>query len=235
MKRFVIITGATSGIGYAVTKQLLAEHHTVLALVRRRDALRDLSGDLHILEADLAQLDTLAGLCKKILQRYPSADALISCAGKGLFQNLEEFSLAQINDMTNINMSSPIILIRHLISHFKRKDLADIIHIGSEAALLGAKKASIYCATKFAMRGFFQSLRAECASSPVRISLIHPGMVDTAFYAHLYFQPGQHPLQHLKADDVAQAVSLVLNARAGTVFDEIHLTPHKKVIEFKDK
>ena len=111
--------------------------------------------------------------------------------------------------------------------------LADLIFIGSEAALVGSRKGSIYCASKFALRGFSQALRDECAKSSVRVSLINPGMVKTDFFQTLTFKPGEHESQHLLAEDVADAVSYIINARKGIIIDEINLNPANNVIQFK--
>jgi len=108
-----------------------------------------------------------------------------------------------------------------------------LIFIGSEAALTGSRKGSIYCASKFALRGFSQALRDECAKSSVRVSLINPGMVKTDFFQDLNFEPGEHHSNYLTATDVAETVIYIINARSGIIIDEINLNPANKVINFK--
>jgi NADP-dependent 3-hydroxy acid dehydrogenase YdfG len=109
----------------------------------------------------------------------------------------------------------------------------DLIIIGSEAALSGGRRGAVYSACKFALRGFAQSLRDECSNSGIRVCLINPGMVSTDFFKPLDFAPGTDSSQHLRPEDVAEAVRLVLKAHPGTVFDEINLNPLKQVIQFK--
>ena len=104
--------------------------------------------------------------------------------------------------------------------------------MGSEAAVSGGKKGAVYSATKFAVRGLAQSLREECAGSGVRVGIVNPGMVNTGFFDRLNFRPGNAPGDHLTPEDVADAVWLMLSARAGAVIDEINLSPQKKVIQF---
>ena len=67
----------------------------------------------------------------------------------------------------------------------KRNGNSRVIYMGSEAALRGAKRGSLYCAAKFGLRGFAQSLRQECASSGVHVSIINPGMVNTPWFDRL--------------------------------------------------
>ena len=90
----------------------------------------------------------------------------------------------------------------------------------------------MYCAAKFALRGFAQALRAECARSGIRVTLVNPGMVQTPFFDALDFRPGESPDCYILPEDVARTVAHVLAARPGTVFDEIDLSPQKRVIEF---
>ncbi|RLW54258.1 MAG: short-chain dehydrogenase, partial [gamma proteobacterium symbiont of Stewartia floridana] len=104
--------------------------------------------------------------------------------------------------------------------------------IGSESALSGGKRGSLYSACKFALRGFAQSLRAECSTSGARVCLVNPGMVASDFFNELDFRPGDAPENHLRVEDIAEVIHWVLNAHPGTVFDEINLNPLKKVIQF---
>jgi len=104
--------------------------------------------------------------------------------------------------------------------------------MGSEAALAGGKRGAIYSAAKFGLRGLAQALRQECAASGLRISIINPGMVKTGFFDELNFKPGDATDNYIMPEDVAGAVQLILESRAGTVFDEINLSPQKKVIRF---
>ena len=97
----------------------------------------------------------------------------------------------------------------------------------------GSRKGAIYCASKFAVRGFTQALREECGNSNVRVCLINPGMVKTAFFEHLAFEPGEHESNFILPEDVAAAVSYVVGTRAQIVIDEINLSPLNKVIKFK--
>ena len=107
---------------------------------------------------------------------------MISCCGYGHFAELEQFSFAAMQKMMNVNFLSQALLVKTFIADLKKRQNAKIIFIGSECSLSGQKKGSMYCASKFALRGFSQSLRQECRGSNVAVSLINPGMVDTAFF-----------------------------------------------------
>jgi len=135
--------------------------------------------------------------------------------------------------LMNLNFTSQVYLTKALLPALKSKANSDLIYIGSEAALKGSRKGSIYCASKFALRGFTQALREECGKSNVRVCLINPGMVKTAFFESLTFEPGDHDSNSISSEDVATAVSYVLESRFQIVIDEINLSPLNKVIKFK--
>ena len=110
----------------------------------------------------------------------------------------------------------------------------DIIVVGSEADLLGKIKATLYSSAKFGMRGFAQSLRDEVGSSGLRVCLINPGMVRSAFFDNLDFEPGSSPENAVESDDIAKIIVEVVEFRRGTVIDEINLSP-ASVVHFKTK
>ena len=98
--------------------------------------------------------------------------------------------------------------------------------------MAGGKNGSIYSAAKFGLRGFSQSIRKECSSKNIHVSLINPGMVRTSFFKNKNFQPGDEETNAIEPDDIAQLVINILSMREGSVIDEINLSPLKKVIKF---
>jgi 3-hydroxy acid dehydrogenase / malonic semialdehyde reductase len=233
-ERKILVTGASRGIGAAITHRLLQTGCRVVALARDFSAWpqQALPG-LETLSIDLADLESLPHRLGEIVRAHPELDGLVLNAGQGRFGSLEEFSYRQIREMVELNLLQHIYIARALTPRLKRVGRGDLVFIGSEAALNGGRKGAVYSACKFALRGLAQSLRDECSQSGVRVSLINPGMVDTAFYDDLDFAPGEAPENHLRAEDVAETVAMVLGAHPGTVFDEINLNPLKKVIRFK--
>ncbi len=233
INRTILVTGASSGIGRAVTLNLLAQGHTVIGISRRTLILAEPSERFIPISLDLSALTVLPDQLRDIQKRYPDIDAILFCAGAGQFGSIEEFSYAQIEAIMTLNFTSPVFLTKAMLPHLKRKAHSDLIYIGSEAALKGSRKGSVYCASKFALRGFTQALREECGTSNVRVSLINPGMVNTPFFDTLNFEPGEHETNSISAEAVAEAVSYVLNSPSNMVIDEINLSPLNKVVKFK--
>ncbi len=231
IKRVVLVTGASSGIGLATAQKLLQEKHKVIGLSRKKPSIIDPL--FSFIPLDLSKLKHIPEALEKLVIDFPEIDAIVANAAQGHFDNLEEISYSKIKEIIELNFLSQAFLAKAFLPSLKKKPRADLIFIGSEAALKGKKKGSIYCASKFALRGFAQALREECASSQVRVSLIKPGMARTPFYQQLSFAPSDEAHSALEADDIASCVQFLLGLHSRAVCDEILLSPLKKSLQFK--
>ncbi|QYZ64765.1 MAG: short-chain dehydrogenase [Gammaproteobacteria bacterium (ex Lamellibrachia satsuma)] len=233
--RTILITGASRGIGATIARRLLAADTAVIGVGRDFSEWETAPKNFTTVELDLADLEGLPHRLGEIARAHPDIDGLILNAGYGRFGSLEEFSYRQIQEMVDVNLIQHIFVSRAFIPRIKKQGFGDLVVIGSEAALSGGPKGAVYSACKFALRGLTQSLRQECAASGMRVSLINPGMVKTGFFQDLDFSPGEAPENHIRPEDIAEAVVMIIQAHPGTVFDEINLSPLKKVVDFSKK
>lgn len=231
MKRSILVTGASSGFGLAICQKLLALGHKVLGISRKKPPLEHPAFSFY--SVDLAQTSFLPEIFIKISKEFPEIDAVVFNAAQGHFGNLEEISFEKMKELLDLNFLSSAYLAKVFLPLLKKKDKGDLIFIGSEASLKGKQKGSIYCSSKFALRGFAQAIREECSSSSVRVSQILPGMARTPFYNELAFEPGPHEEAALLPEDVASCVELILSLDKRAVCEEIVLSPQKKTIAFK--
>jgi len=231
----ILVTGASSGIGKAICERLLAEGHRVTGFARDFSKFPCTSDNFLPLAVDLSDLDHLPSKLEKLREQLATITSLVCCAGRGEFAGLEELSYGQIKSLIDLNFTSQAFLVKHFLPLLKRSGDGNIIFIGSEAAISGSRKGTIYCASKFALRGFAQALRDESAKSGVRVSIINPGMVKTTFFDKLNFRHGSAEENYILPEDVAETVAMILRTRTGTVFDEINLSPLTKVIDFDKK
>ncbi|HAG71791.1 MAG TPA: short-chain dehydrogenase [Gammaproteobacteria bacterium] len=226
----VIITGCASGIGRAMTTELLASGYSVFGIDKNESGALSEFGDqsnFRFKKIDLADVDKLSSEFGDLSKGIEGPiKALVSNAGIGKMGFLEQLSIADLKLVMDTNFLSHAILTKCLLPRLKKQEtVSDIVYTGSEAALKGARQGSIYCASKFALRGFSQALRDECGKSGVRVTLLNPGAVRTPFFEDLHFEPGAQPENAIEARDVAQALLMVLQARFGTVFEEINMSP----------
>lgn len=233
--RTVLVTGASRGIGLAISRALLDSGYRVIGIARKFDEKLLSEDNFEAVSLDLSEIDSLESALKSLLKSHPDIDAVISNAGQGHFGSLEQFSVKQIQDVIDINLIQHILVARAFLPHLKTKGKGDLIIMGSESALAGGRKGALYCTCKFGLRGLAQSLRLDAAQSGVRVGIINPGMVDTSFFEELDFEPGHAPENSVSPDDVAGAVLTFIQAAPGTVIDEINLSPLKKVVRSKSR
>lgn len=228
MKR-ALITGASSGIGYATALSLHQQGWAVSGMAR--DFSQVEHRFMQVYNLDLSDIDRLPNELAALNTELP--DCLILNAGRGLFGGLEQLSYTQIRQVVDLNLVSNLVLLKHFLPQLKQAGSKDIVIVGSEAALSGAKQASVYAATKFALRGLAQSLRADCVSADIRVMLVNPGPAATNFFDELHFEPKLGDDFALAAGDVAQAILRALEYPRNVVQEEINIQPLKRAFETK--
>jgi short-subunit dehydrogenase len=229
----VLVTGSSSGIGYEITLKLLDLGAKVIGIARNHDRSKLENKNYTTYKCDVSAHQKLEILLKQILKKHPQINCFVSNAGYGDFGPLENFSTLQIKNFIATNLTSHIVMTKLLLPHFKRIKIGDIIFIGSEAGLLGAKNGSLYCTAKFGLRGFSEALSKDVANKNIRVSIINPGMIRTNFFENLNFEPGNDEENAINIKDVSSTVAYILDLSRNTIVDEINLSPLKKAIKFK--
>jgi 3-hydroxy acid dehydrogenase/malonic semialdehyde reductase len=224
----ILITGASSGIGFCLAEEFIKKNQEVIGVSRRKTL--DEAAYTHY-SVDLKRNES--SKFKEIAKNHVDLETIVLNAGYGVFKELEQFSDSEIVEMMNVNLVNQIILLKYLLPVLKKNGKGKIIIIGSEAGLNGAKKSTIYSATKFALQGFAESLRAECAKSNILVTIINPGMVKTNFHDELSFAPGEKPENHINTAQITEIVNLILSLDYNVNIDEINLSPRSKVVKFK--
>ena len=229
----VLVTGSSSGIGYEITSNLLDLGAKVIGIARNHDKSNLENKNYITYNCDVSVHDKLEILLKQILKNHPQINCLISNAGYGNFGPLENYSTSQINKFLSTNLTSHLVITKHLLPHFKRNKMGDIIFIGSEAGLSGAKNGSLYCTAKFGLKGFSEALSKDVSNNNIRVAMINPGMVRTEFFKNLNFEPGDSEENAISLRDVSSTVAYILGLSRNTIVDEINISPSKKAIKFK--
>ena len=230
-RKHALVTGASSGIGLAVTLRLLEQGYEVTGISRRGqvDALQH--ENFRPEAIDLGDLDALQSRLAEIL-RQTDFGCLVHAAGQGDFGSIEQFSVAQIEMAIRVNLLSGMVICRALLPQMRRAAEGRIIFIGSESALQAGRKGALYSAAKFGLRGFCLALREDCGSDGIQVSLINPGMVRSPFFDDQTFAPGDAPENAISTHDIASVVMQILQSNPNIVIDEINVSPRVKSINF---
>lgn len=205
----ILITGATSGIGLALAKQLT---HTRLILVGRRD-LETLSDPIFTTET-YCQADLAEESCGETIADWLNArgitkiDTLIHNAGVGWSGALWEQTEASIRGMVQVNLTAPVIITHHLLPHIKHAK-GQIAFVSSVVSTVPAPSYAVYCATKKALDGFARSLRIELGKSAT-VQVFHPGATRTAMPEKVGTPKAQYE-KYRSAESVATEIIKSLN------------------------
>jgi len=228
-----VVTGASSGIGEAITLRLLEMGYEVIAISRSITPEHFKSERVTPLSCDLSDTKALSIVLGN-LSADNSISLLINAAGFGRFEPHEELSNTLINDMINVNLNAPIQLSNILLRTLKQNQGA-IINITSIEAIRSNKFAALYSATKAGLRAFGESLFEEVRKSGVMVVTINPDMTDTPFFDNLHFGVGIDADTHLLADDISDAVENILSMRNGATVTEMTIRAQRFGITKKQK
>ncbi|MGI2115493.1 SDR family NAD(P)-dependent oxidoreductase [Shewanella frigidimarina] len=182
----IVITGASSGLGAALTQLYAAENQPLLVTGRSKQKLADVIAGLTQPEQANVQTHT-ADLCvaedvRALFSRLPSPPSkIIHCAGSGYFGPIEQQAPEAINQLIHNNLTSSILVLRELISRYRDHNVTVVV-VMSTAAQAGKANESTYCAVKWAIKGLVESLRLELKGSPMKLIAVYPGGMATDFW-----------------------------------------------------
>ena len=215
--RRAIVTGASSGIGKAITNRLLALGYSVIGISRSVVA-DDFEGErFQALQSDLTDSNAVIKLCEHL--KKEDISILVNAAGFGKFEPHEELDVAIITEMTFLNLTTPMLLTNATLRSLKQNS-GYLININSIEALRASKFAAVYSATKAGLRAFGDALFEETRKSSLSITNINPDMTQSNFYDTLRFDVSDKEDERLLSEDIADAVEHILTMRKGAVVSE---------------
>ncbi|GHO97590.1 short-chain dehydrogenase/reductase [Reticulibacter mediterranei] len=184
-----LVTGATSGIGRAVTEQLLEGGAKVAAFGRHLDGIKDLMEQhddrLWARPVDITDTAALRDVVEQAFEAFGNIDVIFSNAGSGAVGAAEELSDDAIHQQIALNMVAPIQLIRAVLPHLRKQGGGRLIQTSTMGGQITSPGGSMYHASKWGLEGFVESIIGEVAPFGIGITMIEPGSVRTQFGAAL--------------------------------------------------
>jgi 3-oxoacyl-[acyl-carrier protein] reductase len=228
MTDYVIVTGASKGLGLAICQQAAKHGFGIIAIARQCSdgltALQKAYPDLvHYHTADLTQLDVLADLCKQLLKQHGRPYALINNAAAGHDGVLATMPNSSIQHLMNLNIQAPILLSKYLVRSMLLNRRGRIINISSIIAKTGFNGLSVYAASKAALEGFSHSLAREVGKAGITVNCVAPGYMQTDMTSSLQGEKldsvkRRSPLGKLATvDDAAAMVVYLLGEQASAI------------------
>lgn len=231
-KEAAIVTGASSGIGYAISRKLSELGYEVFGFGRDFEKTEWTAADnVHPIVCDVLDTDKLCGYVKQIAAQH-QVRVLVNNAGVGYYGLHEELSPAKIKKLVRTNLEAPMILTQQLLRHLK-KNAGYVINISSVTAGQSNPHGCAYGAVKAGLSSFSHSLFDEARKYGVKAVTISPDMTQTNLYRNADFREGEEPESYLLPEDVAKAVEWILSQRGGVIVTDITLKPQLHRIKKK--
>ena len=235
-----VVTGASSGIGMAIARQLSTLGMKVILMARREAALHALAKELNaqgghafVYPINLRDTEALERILGEIQEQHGAIRLMVNNAGLGHHAPLLSGSTAHWREMLEVNVLATCVCTREAVQQMRAHgDWGQVIHISSMSAHRVPEGSGVYSATKFALRSLTESLRKELreVSSLIRIAAISPGFVETEFAAHYHRSEAkaeeiysQYPV--LQADDVARSLVYILSQPQHVQVHDLLLRP----------
>ena len=206
-----LVTGGSSGIGYAIAKTLIDAGTRVAITGRNEKNLYKAAESLHAvaIRADVTNEADVARTYREVLQAFGHLDILVNNAGVGVFKKLVDMDRAGFDAVFATNVTGTMLMGREAAKLFIQQNRGNIINICSTASLRGAANGTAYYASKFALRGMTECWRGELRQYNIRVFLVNPSEVLTNFGSAAGFEQKENPTK-LRGEDIAHMIKAAL-------------------------
>jgi 3-oxoacyl-[acyl-carrier protein] reductase len=179
----ILLTGGSSGIGKATAIDLIQAGAQVVITGRDEEKLMQTAKEIGAipLAFDVSEYETIPEKVAEAVAKLGGLDVLINNAGIGNFDLLDNLTIHQFENIYSVNVFGLALLTQEVVKYFKAKDRGDIVNIASMAATKGFSHGTVYASSKFALRGMTQCWQQELRRHNIRVMLINPSEVPTAF------------------------------------------------------
>jgi short-subunit dehydrogenase len=231
-----MVTGASSGIGAAVARELAARGDTVALVARRADRLDEVLADCSAAApasgrwaADLSDPSTAADLALEIWDRYGGLDVVINNAAVPMRRHVTRLTMTEVKRTMCINYFSPVAISLAVLPRMLERGSGTIVNVSSLGGRLGITGEAAYSGSKFALAGWSESMAIDLDRSGVSVKLILPGSIDT----EIWDQPDNDPPLYDGPKDPPESIAGGIVDAIDSDHFEHYLPDMKAVIEFK--
>ena len=182
MKKVILITGASSGIGKDTVLSLIKEGHIVYGAARRLEMMQDIiQAGGHAIKMDILKERNIDDVVNQIIKEQSRVDVLINNAGYGLWGAVETISIDEAKRQFDVNIFGLAYLTKKIIPIMRKQKSGKIINMSSMGGKVYTPFGAWYHATKYALEGWSDCLRIELKSFGIDVILIEPGVIKTEF------------------------------------------------------
>lgn len=233
--KVTIITGASKGIGLATAYKFAQEGSDLMLIARSKELLEDIARKIEekygvkvlYASSDISKHDEVKKAFDVFTKNFSKLDILINNAGRGIFNYIQNGSIDEWSEVINLNLTGLIYLTHLSVNLMIKERKGHIINISSVAGRVGIPGWSVYCATKWAVLGFSESIRKELLQYNIRVTVIEPGVVKTDWGENM---PDEWIIRRKKTnalnpEDVAEAILYVASQPENVSINELLIRP----------
>ena len=217
MNKIALVTGASSGIGEATARRLATAGYDLILAARRLDRLQQLAGTLsvesHLIQLDVRDCKAVNKAIAGLPERWQAIELLINNAGLSRhLEKLHEGHAEAWDEMIDTNVKGLLYVSRAVIPGMVARGKGHVINVGSIAGHEVYPSGNVYCASKFAVDAITRGMLMDLVDTPVRVSTVDPGMVETEFSKVRFYGDDERAkkvyqgLKPLTGDDIADTI-----------------------------
>jgi NAD(P)-dependent dehydrogenase (short-subunit alcohol dehydrogenase family) len=229
-ERAAIVTGASSGIGFAIARALAAEGHDLTVASRRAEKLEPAAEELRsagvkveAVPANLTEEDSVKAVVQRHRDAFGRLDVLVNNAGLGVGAAVAEIETKRLDMQLDVNLRSYILFYRECADMLRAAGAehrnAQVVNTSSVAGKSGQAWLSVYAATKFGVVGFTQAMNKELGAEGIKSCALCPAFVDTAMTDFAKDQVS--PEDMIRPEDIGESVRMLLRLSPACVIPEI--------------
>lgn len=220
MKKVIVITGASDGLGKTLTESLSKENN-VIALATTEEKLQKVAEDnnCNYKVCDVSDYHQVEKCTNEIIEEFGKIDILINNAGLWIQEKLEENDADRINAVIDVNLLGMIYMTKAVIPIMKKNQDGIIININSQAGINHKAERVVYNASKWGVTGFSKSLQDEVAKYGIRVTDILPGMLKTNMFNKMNIKKNME--NGLDTKEVARLVKFIIDTPKDIMIPEV--------------
>jgi len=228
--KVALVTGASSGVGRALSVALAKAGASVLLVARREEKLHEAveaitraGGDAAYHVADVRVVPALYDLVDVVLARFKKLEILVNNAGLGYRAPLSELKRSEIAEMIDTDLNAAIYLTQAALPALSRSAPSEIVNVASIAGLESFAEGTVYCAAKAGLVAFSRALALELKPAGIRVTTLCAGSIDTPFFDT--FRPTTERPRMLRPEDAVRALMNALTSPPDVLSGEIVIRP----------
>ena len=225
--KIAIVTGASSGLGAAISAELVLAGATVYGLARNNTALQEIKNNIGSrfipISIDISEEKSVKMWLAETFSQERSPDILVNNAGVGSFGKIDEMPSEEWYKMINTNLTGMYCITSEVVKLMRaKKESTHIINIGSILGITTRAEGAAYSATKYAISGFSEALFKELRVDNIKVTCLNPGSIETGFFKSSGIESHGNMLQ---AEDIASTLLHILKTPDNMLISELTVRP----------